>query len=119
MKTGQSEANGEALRHQGARSVRYLETWPLTINRLRGIEWKGAIAHFPPSSGFGTLFFIMTGIHAFHVMSGLICLAILYLLGRKESFKAGGYWGVEGAVKYWHFMDVAWVVIYPTLYLVN
>ena len=96
-----------------------MEAWPLTINRLRGIEWKGAIAHFPPSSGFGMLFFIMTGIHAFHVMSGLIGLAILYLLGRKESVEDGGILGSGGTVNHWHFVDVAWVVIYPTLYLVN
>lgn len=84
-----------------------------------GIEWKEAFAHFPPNSGFGTLFFTMTGIHAFHVLSGLIVLAVIYGLGRDGRFVEGNYWGVEGSVKYWHFVDVAWVVIYPTLYLVN
>lgn len=83
------------------------------------VEWREAFLHFPPPSGFGTLFFTMTGIHAFHVLTGLIALAVIYLLGRQGRFAPGNSWGVEGTVKYWHFVDVAWVFIYPTLYLVN
>ncbi|MBI2855798.1 MAG: heme-copper oxidase subunit III [Chloroflexi bacterium] len=83
------------------------------------IEWHEAFKHFPPHTGFGTIFFATTGIHAFHVLSGLIALAIVYGLGRNGRFTRGSYWPVEGAVKYWHFVDVAWVFIYPTLYLVN
>ena len=84
-----------------------------------GWEWKEAFEHFPPRGGFGTLFFTMTGIHAFHVLTGLIALTIVYRLGRDGRFTHENYWGVEGTVKYWHFVDVAWVFIYPTLYLVN
>ena len=85
-----------------------------------GVEWNEAFSHFPPHSGYGTIFFTTTGIHAFHVLSGLIALAIVYALGRAGRFTSGsGYWGVEGVVKYWHFVDVAWVFIYPTLYLVS
>jgi len=82
-------------------------------------EWREAFLHFPPPSGFGTVFFTMTGIHAFHVLTGLLALAVIYLLGKGGRFAPGAYWGVEGSVKYWHFVDVAWVFIYPTLYLVN
>lgn len=83
------------------------------------VEWREAFIHFPPHTGFGTIFFTTTGIHAFHVVTGLIALAFVYGLGRRGRFSKGSYWGVEGAVKYWHFVDVAWVFIYPTLYLVN
>lgn len=84
-----------------------------------GIEWSEAASHFPPRTGFGTLFFTITGIHTFHVITGLIALTIVYYLGRNGRFTEGNSWGVEGTVKYWHFVDVAWVFIYPTLYLVN
>ena len=84
-----------------------------------GFEWKLAFDHFPPNTGYGTIFFTTTGIHVFHVITGLIALGIVYGLGRKGRFSRGSNWGVEGAVKYWHFVDVAWVFIYPTLYLVN
>ncbi len=84
-----------------------------------GIEWAEAFRHFPPSTGFGTLFFTLTGVHAFHVLSGMIALLVVFFLGRDGRFTKGNYWGVEGVVKYWHFVDVAWVFIYPTLYLVS
>jgi cytochrome c oxidase subunit 3 len=84
-----------------------------------GIEWFEAFKHFPPGSGFGTVFFATTGIHAFHVLTGLIALAFVLYLGRDGRFAKGNFWPVEGTVKYWHFVDVAWVFIYPTLYLVN
>jgi cytochrome c oxidase subunit 3 len=84
-----------------------------------GVEWAEALKHFPPSTEFGTVFFTLTGVHAFHVLSGLVALGIIYYMGRDGRFTTGSYWGVEGTVKYWHFVDVAWVLIYPTLYLVS
>ncbi|MBI2941920.1 MAG: heme-copper oxidase subunit III [Chloroflexi bacterium] len=84
-----------------------------------GVEWAEGFHFFPPSSGFGTAFFTLTGIHAFHVLSGALVLSLVYLSGRGGRFGAKRYWPVEGSVKYWHFVDVAWVVIYPTLYLVS
>ncbi len=84
-----------------------------------GYEWAEAFKHFPPGTGFGTLFFTMTGVHAFHVLTGLIALAAVFWVGRRGAFTSGNSWPVEGAVKYWHFVDVAWVFIYPALYLVN
>lgn len=42
-------------------------------------------------------------------------LATILLAGR---YGSDNYWPVEGVVRYWHFVDVAWVFIYPTLYLV-
>ncbi len=85
-----------------------------------GIEWNDAFEHFPPETPFGTIFFTTTGIHAFHVLSGLIALTFVFVLGRNGRFTSDkGYWGVEGTVKYWHFVDLAWVFIYPTLYLAS
>ena len=85
-----------------------------------GVEWYEAFQHFPPSTGFGTVFFTMTRIHATHVLTGVIALVVVWFLGRRPGrFTAESHWGVEGTVKYWHFVDVAWVFIYPPLYLVS
>ena len=53
------------------------------------------------------------------VFGGIALLAIVYFKGLGGKYGPDDYWGVEGAVKWWHFVDVAWVFIYPTLYLVN
>ena len=84
-----------------------------------GIEWAEAFHAFPPRTAFGTQFFTLTGLHAFHVLSGTGVLLSIYGMARRGRFGPGNYWGVEGAVKYWHFVDLAWVFIYPTLYLVG
>ena len=84
-----------------------------------GVEWAEGFRAFPPATGFGTVFFTLTGFHALHVLSGLAALAILLLPGQKGRFTPGNYWGVEGIIKYWHFVDVVWLFIFPALYLVS
>lgn len=84
-----------------------------------GYEWYEALQHFPPSSDFGTVFFTMTGMHAFHVLTGIIFLALVAGNARRGAFSSHHYWHVEGAVKYWHFVDVVWVFFYPALYLIG
>ncbi len=80
-------------------------------------ELKEAIHHYPPGTPYGSSYFMLIGLHAFHVVTGLAALSIVLLLGLKGHFGSDDYWGAEGVVKYWHFVDLAWVIIYPTLYL--
>lgn len=83
------------------------------------VEWSAALEHFPPSSGFGTVFFSMTGAHAFHVLTGLLFLGIVYGRARAGEYSSTEHFAVEAGVKYWHFVDVVWVFFYPALYLVS
>lgn len=83
------------------------------------VEWPEALHFAPPSTGYGTLFFVITGMHAFHVLTGLLILLIVFLQGWQGRFSAQDYWGVQGGVVYWHFVDVVWVFVYPILYLVG
>jgi cytochrome c oxidase subunit III len=84
-----------------------------------GFEWSEGFRLFPPSSPFGTIFFTLTGFHAFHVLMGLIGLLILVMPGQRGRFTPSSYWGAEGIIKFWHFVDVVWLFIFPTLYLVS
>ena len=81
------------------------------------IELKEAIHLYPPETPYGSSYFMLIGLHAFHVVTGLTALVIVLILGLKGHYGSKEYWGVEGVVKYWHFVDLAWVIIYPTLYL--
>lgn len=83
-----------------------------------GVEWQ--IAPFGPADGVaGSLFYTMTGFHAFHVLSGVIFLFIIYRNGRKGLYTAEKHWPVEAGAVYWHFVDVVWIFFYPALYLVG
>lgn len=68
---------------------------------------------------YGGIFYMMTGMHAFHVLTGLIFLIIVWNNGRKGYFTAEQHWGVEAAAVYWHFVDVVWIFFYPALYLIG
>ena len=81
------------------------------------IELQEAIHAYPPETPYGTSYFMLIGLHAFHVVTGLTGLMIVLVLGIRGHYGSDDYWGVEGVVKYWHFVDLAWVIIYPTLYL--
>lgn len=81
------------------------------------IELYEATLHYPPGTAYGSSYFMLIGLHAFHVVTGLAGLLIVLSLGIRGRFGSDDYWGVEGVVKYWHFVDLAWVLIYPTLYL--
>ena len=73
----------------------------------------------PATNNFLALYFTMTGIHALHVLAGLVVNA--YLLGpgvrmwqtQPRRFTSR----VEVAATYWHFVDVIWLFLFPTLYL--
>ncbi|MFN0088904.1 MAG: heme-copper oxidase subunit III [Acidimicrobiales bacterium] len=84
-----------------------------------GFEFDEAAGHFPVATLYGSVFFTLIGLHAFHVLTGVLALAVVLNLGRRGHYGSEDHWWVEAAVKYWHFVDLAWVVIYPTLYLVG
>jgi cytochrome c oxidase subunit 3 len=81
-------------------------------------EWPDALKHFPPNTAYGTSFFALTGMHAFHVLTGLIMLILVFIQGAKGKL-AEDHWAAEGAIIYWHFVDLVWVFVYPVLYLVG
>ena len=115
-----NHAHGHAEEHHGHNPIKANQLGPLFFGAVFavgvGMEWAEAFEYFPPATQFGSQFFTLTGLHAFHVLSGLIILALV-LVNRKAN--ARNAWPVEGAVKYWHFVDLVWVVVYPTLYLVG
>ncbi len=89
------------------------------------VEWRiaaheGLVASFgdPAKGPVGAVFYMMTGMHAFHVLTGLVFLAIVWLNGRKGLYDEKNY-PVEAAAVYWHFVDVVWIFFYPALYLIG
>jgi cytochrome c oxidase subunit 3 len=83
-----------------------------------GVEWR--TAPFGPGDGAeGAVFYMMTGMHAFHVLTGLVLLGIVLRNGIRGRFTQERHWGVEAAASYWHFVDVVWIFFYPALYLIG
>jgi cytochrome c oxidase subunit 3 len=67
---------------------------------------------------FSTSFFVITGFHGTHVLSGVILLIVMAIRVAKGIYdRQGSYLGVEIAGLYWCFVDLVWVFIFPYFYL--
>jgi cytochrome c oxidase subunit III len=73
-----------------------------------------------PSSGYGSMFYLTTGFHALHVTGGLV--AFLYVLGRTFMARRFTHEQAVSAIVvsyYWHFVDVVWIGLFATIYLIQ
>ena len=68
------------------------------------------------SGAYGSLFFLLTGFHGFHVLLGATMLAVIFVRLMKGHFTADNHFGFEGAAWYWHFVDVVWLGLYLFVY---
>ena len=72
------------------------------------------------SSAYGSVFYIPTGFHGLHVIGGLV--AFIFLLGRTYAAKRLTHETQVSAIVvsyYWHFVDVVWIGLFTTIYLIH
>lgn len=65
------------------------------------------------------LYFCMTGLHAIHMIVGLLVVGTAIIMGSRGAFTNGNDQPVEIVGLYWHFVDIVWVFLFPLLYLVH
>jgi len=68
------------------------------------------------SGAYGSLFYMLTGFHGFHVLLGATMLTVILIRMMKGHFRADHHFGFEGAAWYWHFVDVVWLGLYLFVY---
>jgi heme/copper-type cytochrome/quinol oxidase subunit 3 len=85
---------------------------------MKTVEYLAEISHgFLPSSGiFWSFYYGLTGLHALHVLAGVIVNAVLWIQAARGSL-AGHQHRIEYAGLYWHFVDIVWIFLFPLLYL--
>jgi cytochrome c oxidase subunit 3 len=66
---------------------------------------------------FGTTFYTLTGFHGAHVFGGAVMLSVILYRGLAGQFSSRHYDAVEAVSLYWHFVDVVWIVLFSTLYI--
>jgi cytochrome c oxidase subunit 3 len=74
---------------------------------------------FPSTSNFLAIYFTLTGLHMLHVIGGMSVNAYLLVFGSKL-WKTNPEWftnRVENSGLFWHFVDLVWIFLFPTLYL--
>jgi len=117
---------GKAL--ERGRRAAFLVLWLLTIvlGALflygTGQEWHRLIYEHGltiSTNLFGTTYYSLVGLHAFHVTAGLMMLAIVLLFGLAGRVGPKQSHRVDVLSLYWHFVDVVWVIVFTVVYVLG
>ena len=88
----------------------------LTFLLTQMIEYA-RVGSAPHDNAFTTIFFCLTGLHGAHVFVGLTILLFMTIRAFRGHFSPETHYGVELGGIYWHFVDVMWIVVYTTVYV--
>jgi len=85
---------------------------------VKAVEYTTEISHgFTPAAGiFWSFYYGMTGLHALHVLAGIIANTVLWIGALRGTLAKNGH-RVELAGLYWHLVDIIWIFLFPLLYL--
>jgi cytochrome c oxidase subunit III len=86
----------------------FLATQMLEYARI-GFAWH--------ENGFSTIFYGLTGLHGAHVFVGLCLLAMATVRAFRGHYTPEHHHGVELPGIYWHFVDIMWIIVYATVYI--
>jgi len=106
----------------------FLTLWALTII-LGGLflfgtgrEWHRLIYEHGltiSTNLFGTTYYSLVGLHAFHVTAGLVMLTVVLIFGLAGGVQQDQSHRVDVLALYWHFVDAVWVVVFTVVYIVG
>jgi cytochrome c oxidase subunit 3 len=69
------------------------------------------------SGPFGTTYYTLTGFHGAHVLGGVLMLSVVLYRSMSGQFSSRHHDMVEATSMYWHFVDVVWILLFSTLYI--
>lgn len=82
----------------------------------QAVEWNSL--SFGITSGlFGGTFYLLTGFHGLHVLTGILLQAIMLIRSFIPGNYKNGYFGVEATSLFWHFVDVIWIILFILIYV--
>lgn len=93
----------------------------LAFSALKIVEYVGTIdaGITPQTNTFYMFYFLLTGLHWFHLILGLAVLTYLLVSTRRKRRDARQLAWFEGGGCFWHMVDLLWIVLFPLIYLLN
>ncbi len=101
----------------GVKYFEYAEKWHHGL--VPGLHWAPTGNPDPHLHIFFALYFIMTGMHALHMVIGFVLMAFVGVRALRGRYSPENYIGVEVLGLYWHFVDLVWIFLFPLLYLLS
>ena len=121
---GRSKLNAELadISRQSTREAAKLKAAKVELRAVADAPPSFAHVHephfIPYGNTFASIYFLMTGFHALHVIIGIGMFAGIIWLGVSERLGAQHAVLVENCGLYWHFVDLVWIFLFPLLYIV-
>lgn len=93
----------------------------LAFSVLKIVEYAGKFdaGITPQTNSFYMFYFLLTGLHWFHLLLGLAVLTYLLVSARRKRHDARQLAWFEGGGCFWHMVDLLWIVLFPLIYLLN
>ncbi|WP_313954500.1 heme-copper oxidase subunit III [Aulosira sp. FACHB-615] len=82
----------------------------------QAIEWSHLAFGFT-SGTFGGMFYLLTGFHGLHVLTGILLQLMILIRSFIPGNYESGHFGVNATSLFWHFVDVIWIVLFVLLYI--
>lgn len=82
----------------------------------QAVEWNSLEFGFT-SGVFGGIFYLLTGFHGLHVLTGVLLQTIMLFRSFVPDNYKGGQFGVEATSLFWHFVDVIWIILFILIYV--
>lgn len=103
----------------GIKAYEYYTKFEHNLAPLLNLPFDYAGPDPGPTKIFFGLYFGMTGIHALHMIIGVVLMAMFVPAAFRNEYRDGNSLGVEIIGLYWHFVDLVWIFLFPLLYLVD
>jgi cytochrome c oxidase subunit 3 len=100
--------------------VKAFEYWTeFREHHVPGFGFQFDPEHYLNAQIFFSLYFIMTGLHAVHMIIGLGIMSVMVWMSWRGRFTTEYYNPIEVSGLYWHFVDIVWIFLFPLLYLIG
>ncbi len=101
----------------GVKGIEYYHKFVEGLFPGEGFRFGGALSR--QAEVFFSLYFMMTGLHALHMIIGVGIMAVMATMTWRGRFSAQYYSPIEISGLYWHFVDIVWIFLFPMLYLIH
>ena len=100
-------------------SITLLLSFVFLVVKYFEYKHKFDLGHYPEHDNFYAIYFTMTGLHGLHIVGGIIVNFYLLTIGSRLWDRDPEHFTnrVENAGLYWHFVDLVWIFLFPSLYL--
>ena len=101
----------------GIKATEYLHKFH--EHHVPGPGFQFEAKYFREAQIFFSLYFVMTGLHALHMVIGIVVMLVILWQASRGAFSAEYFVPVEVIGLYWHFVDIVWIFLFPLLYLIG